>query len=181
MKVRRTYPEDAPLIDELLERAYPTIMAGAYREEVLSVALPFLTKSNKELLKSGTYYVVEASGRLLGCGGWTLERPGTSEVTPGIAHLRHFATDPAFLRQGVGRMIFRECAQAAAKAGAKRFQAYSSLNAEPFYQGLGLTRIKQIDLPMALPVPLPAMLMEGPICQRGSPFGASNVNNLGKK
>ena len=163
MKVRRTYPEDAPLIDELLERAYPTLMADAYRGEVLSVALPSLTKSNAELLNSGTYYVAEQSGHILGCGGWTLEHPSTSEVTSGIAHVRHFATDPAFVRQGVGRMIFHECARAAAQAGAKRFQAYSSLNAEPFYKSLGLTRIKQIDLPKRLTVSIPAILMEGSI------------------
>ena len=138
-------------------------MADAYRREVLSVALPSLTKSNPELLKSGTYYVAERSGHILGCGGWTLEHPSTSEVTSGIAHLRHFATDPAFVRQGVGRMIFLECARAAAQAGAKRFQAYSSLNAEPFYKSLGLTRIKQINLPKAVTVSIPAILMEGPI------------------
>ena len=163
MKVRRTYPEDEALIDELLERAYPTLMADAYRKEVLSAALPFLTKSNMELLKSGTYYVAEESRRVLGCGGWTLQRPGTSEITPGIAHLRHFATDPACVRQGVGRTIFRECAQAAAKAGATMFQTYSSLNAESFYQSLGLTRVRLIDLPRPSTVPIPAILMEGQI------------------
>ena len=163
MQVRRTYPEDAPLIDELLARAYPTLMADAYREEVLAVALPALTKSNAKLLTSGTYYVAEEAGRILGCGGWTLERPGTSEVTPGVAHLRHFATDPDFVRRGVGRIIFRECAQAAARAGAKVFQAYSSLNAEPFYKSLGLARIKQINLPIPLTVAIPAILMEGSI------------------
>jgi N-acetylglutamate synthase-like GNAT family acetyltransferase len=163
VKVRRAYPDDASLIDELLARAYPALMANAYREEVLAVALPAMIKSNTELLKSGIYYVAEEAGCILGCGGWTLERPGASEVTPGIAHLRHFATDPAFVRQGVGRMIFHECALAAAVAGAKRFQAYSSLNAEPFYQSLGLTRIKQIDLPLQLTVSVPAILVEGPI------------------
>jgi predicted N-acetyltransferase YhbS len=142
-------------------------MAGTYRKEVLSVALPFLTKSNTQLLKSGTYYVAEDSGRILGCGGWTLQRPGTSEVTPGIAHLRHFATDPAFARQGVGRTIFRECAQAAAKAGATMFQVYSSLNAEPFYERLGLTRVRQINLPKPQTVSFPAILMEGPIKVEG--------------
>jgi N-acetylglutamate synthase-like GNAT family acetyltransferase len=167
VKVRRTYPEDEALIDELLERAYPTLMADAYRKEVLSAALPFLTKSNMALLTSGTYYVAEESGRVLGCGGWTLERPGTSEITPGIAHLRHFATDPNFVRQGVGRTIFRKCAQAATQAGATMFQAYSSLNAEPFYASLGLTRIKQIDLPRPSTVPIPAILMEGPITVEG--------------
>jgi GNAT superfamily N-acetyltransferase len=163
VRVRRTYPEDGPLIDELLGRAYPTLMADAYSAEVLSVVLPSLTKSNSKLLASGTYYVAEQAGRILGCGGWTLERPGTSKVTPDLAHLRHFATDPAFVRQGIGQAIFRECAWAAAEAGARMFQAYSSLNAEPFYASLGLTRIKIIDLPKLLPVAMPAVLMVGPI------------------
>jgi hypothetical protein len=47
------------------------------------------------------------------------------------------------------------------------FQAYSSLNAEPFYASLGLTRIKQIDLPRPSTVPIPAILMEGPIKVEG--------------
>jgi GNAT superfamily N-acetyltransferase len=135
----------------------------ARTQEVLSAALPSMTKSRPGLLNSGIYYVAEELGRILGCGGWTLERPGTREVTPGIAHLRHFATDPAFARQGVGRAIFRECAKAAARAGAKMFQANSSLNAVPFYESLGLTRIKSIDFPMIKTVSCPAILMEGPI------------------
>ena len=72
MKVRRTYPDDAPLIDDLLERAYPKLMAEAYREEVLSAALPFLKKSNTELLKSGTYYVAVESERMDPRTSWQL-------------------------------------------------------------------------------------------------------------
>lgn len=151
------------MIDQLLARAYPTLMADAYEPELLSAALPFMTKANGELLKSGTYYVAEESARVLGCGGWTHECPGTSEITKGIAHLRHFATDPAFARQGVGRAIFRACAEAAVKSGANRFQVYSSLNAEPFYASLGLTRVKEIDLSMTPTTSFRTLLMEGSI------------------
>jgi N-acetylglutamate synthase-like GNAT family acetyltransferase len=161
--VRRAFPEDAPLIDQLLERAYPTLMAPAYGQEVLAAALPSMTKANPELLKSGTYYVAQDSARIVGCGGWTFERPGTKEITPDIAHLRHFATDPDALKKGIGRAIFRECAQAAAKAGAKMFKVYSSLNAEPFYKSLGLTRVEQIELQITPAASIPAVLMEGPI------------------
>jgi N-acetylglutamate synthase-like GNAT family acetyltransferase len=128
---------------------------------VFSAALPTMTKANPELLKSGTYYVVEETARILGCGGWTPERPGTKEITRDIAHLRHFATDPAVINKGIGRAIFRECAQAAAKAGAKMFQVYSSLNAEPFYKSLGLTRVVQIELPITPTASIPTVLMEG--------------------
>jgi GNAT superfamily N-acetyltransferase len=141
----------------------PALMSGAYGDDVLSAALPALTRPNAGLLESGTYYVAEAAGKIVGCGGWTLESPGSSDVTPGLAHLRHFATDPEFVRQGVGRMIFRECSRAAAHRGARTFQVFSSLNAEPFYRSLGLTRIERIELSLANGPAIPAILMEGPI------------------
>ncbi|WP_119273971.1 GNAT family N-acetyltransferase [Taklimakanibacter deserti] len=165
MRVRTASLDDAAEIGRLLKRAFPTLMASAYGPESLAAALPVVTKVNTDLLKSGTYYVAEeeGSGCMLGCGGWTLERPGTTEITPGLAHLRHFATDPAFARKGVGRAIFGECARAAAKAGAKMFQAYSSFNAEPFYKGIGLVPVGWIELPLAPDISLPAVVMEGPI------------------
>ena len=162
VRIRKASPGDAALIEDLLQRAYPALMSDAYSDEVLSAALPYMTRVNPELLKSGTYYVAEDSERILGCGGWTLERPGMKDVAPDLAHLRHFVTDPAFTRKGVGGAIFGECAGKASKAGAKRFQVYSSLNAVSFYESLGLIRIKQIDLPMSPAVSFPVMLMEGP-------------------
>ena len=78
-------------------------MAPAYGEAAFAAALPFLALANPELLSSGTYYLVEDSGTALAAGGWTHECPGTKEITPGLAHLRHFATDPQVVRRGIGR------------------------------------------------------------------------------
>ena len=143
-------------------------MTATYSEAALAAALPFLTKPNPELLSSGTYYVVdeEASGTILGAGGWTRECPGTKEITSGLAHLRHFATDPQVTRQGVGRRIFRECALNAEKTGARVFQAFSSLNAVAFYEGLGLVPVRRMDLQFSPAVSLPAIVMQGPIRTR---------------
>jgi hypothetical protein len=51
VEIRRAYPEDAALIDQLLERAYPTLMAAAYSQKVLAGSLPAMTKANPELLR----------------------------------------------------------------------------------------------------------------------------------
>jgi GNAT superfamily N-acetyltransferase len=165
VRVRRAFPEDAARAGKLFERAFPTLLAQAYSEETLAAALPFLTKPNPELLSSGTYYVAEEedSGRILGSGGWTRECPGTNEITSGVAHLRHFATDPAVARRGIGRAIFRECALHAEEAGMKAFQAYASLNAVAFYRGLGFIPIRRIELTLGPAVSLSAVVMEGPV------------------
>ncbi|WP_430440341.1 GNAT family N-acetyltransferase [Shinella sp.] len=163
MKIRQTTAQDVPRIDALLHRSYPVMMATAYDKHALSVALPLMTKAKPDLLASGTFYPVEEAGDVLGCGGWTFGEPGSGRTSEGLAHLRHFAVDPAHTRQGVGRLIFKECTHTASRQGALRFQAFSSLNAESFYAGMGLKRLDIVRIPMREDVTFPVALMEGPV------------------
>ena len=163
MELRTAEHDDAPSVTALLERAYPSLMAASYKADVLAVALPEMTRANPALLASKTYYVMEDDGRLIGCGGWTAEEPGSGEIEPGLAHLRHFATDPDRVREGIGRSIYNRCATEALNRGLSRFQAFAGLNAEPFYNRLGLERVRVINVPMGPSANLPTVLMEGPV------------------
>ena len=163
MHIRTANPNDALAVSQLLQRAYPVLMAPFYDATALAAALPAMTEANPDLLASGTYYVAETAGRILGCGGWTFEQPGSRQIQKGLAHLRHFATDPTMGRQGIGRAIFRRCATTAAERGATRFQAFAGLNAEPFYESLGFKRLQMIDMPIGPTAKLPTVIMEGPI------------------
>jgi N-acetylglutamate synthase-like GNAT family acetyltransferase len=117
-EVRVATPEDAEAVGGLLRASYPKLMASSYDEEVLAPALQLMTKANPSLLGSGTYYLAELStGLLVGCGGWTLERPGTGTVEPRVGHVRHFAVHPDWTRRGIGRAIFSSCERAARSAG----------------------------------------------------------------
>ena len=52
-----------------------------------------MTQANATLISARTYYLaVSDNGLVVGCGGWTRERPGSGEVEPALAHIRHFAT-----------------------------------------------------------------------------------------
>lgn len=168
MQIRIALPEDAAAVTELLLRTYPVLMASSYDPDALAGALPVMTKANPELLASGRYYVAEEAGRLVGCGGWSLDQPGSGKVEVGLSHLRHFATDPEMTRRGIGRSIILQCAADARKEGATRFQAFAGLNAEPFYRSLGLVRLSVFDLAMGPTATLPAVLMEGPLPSQGS-------------
>ncbi|WP_442955386.1 GNAT family N-acetyltransferase [Parasphingorhabdus sp.] len=164
MRLRTAELNDAPSVTALFERAYPTLMAASYDAAVLAVALPEMTRANPTLLASRTYYVIEDGERLIGCGGWTIEKPGSGEVKPGLAHLRHFATDPDRAREGIGRSIYNRCAIEASNSKITKFQAFAGLNAEPFYQRMGLERIRVVDVPMGPSIKLPTVLMKGPVC-----------------
>lgn len=167
MKIRPSTPEDVSVVEALLGRSYPAMMAAAYEEDILARAMPRMTTANPELLASGTFYVAEdAGGEIVGCGGWTFDEPGSGKLVDGLAHLRHFAVDPSRARGGIGRLIFAECARVAADRRARRFQAFSGLNAEPFYASMGLKRHDVVYIPMGDGVVFPVVLMEGTIGKR---------------
>jgi GNAT superfamily N-acetyltransferase len=157
--LRVARPEDHAAVSGLLSRSYWILMAPAYPADLLALALPVITKASPALLASGRYAVIETrDGRLVGCGGWSRERPGSGEVTPGLAHIRHFAIDPAWFRRGLGRRLYDWCEETARAEGMKAFECHSSRNAEPFYQALGFARRGTFHIDLGV-CTIPAILM----------------------
>lgn len=163
MQVRTATEHDFAGIDALLAASYTQLMASAYGAAVLSVALPAMTKAQPKLIASQRFYVVQNGADIVGCGGWSLETPGSGERIDGLAHIRHFASDPNTLGRGIGRVLFERCASDARAAGLVKLQALSSLNAEPFYARMGLQSLRRIEIPMGSVGAFPVVLMEGPL------------------
>lgn len=163
-KIRPTTQTDVQAIQLLLEQSYSVLLEPAYNPTTLAAALPLITRANPTLLTSGTYYIAESpTGEPLGCGGWTHEQPGTGEVTPGTAHIRHFAVHPNHTGQGVGRAIYNACEQQAKADGVTHLECFSTLNAETFYRALGFETIATIDVKLTDQVSLPGCHMKRPI------------------
>lgn len=131
-------------------------MRGAYEESILRAALPVMTVAQPALLESGSYYVAETAAHdIVGCGGWTRERPGSGETSAGVGHVRHFGVHPAWTRQGIGRAIYRRCREDAAAAGVTKLECFSTINGESFYASLGFERVGEIlvDMPNGIEFP----------------------------
>jgi len=158
-KIRLSQPDDADAVERVLRASYPQLMAPAYEADLLKRALPFLIKANLHLLASKSYYLAEAGGEPVGCGGWSLEKPGTKTHEFGVAHIRHFATVADWIGRGIGRAIYERCELEARAAGVFRLDCHSSRNGEQFYQALGFTRIGDILLPLATNLQFPGVLM----------------------
>jgi ribosomal protein S18 acetylase RimI-like enzyme len=158
--IRTASSEDRDGVSHVLESSYPVLMDQAYDTTVLKLALPFMTVAQPSLLKSGNYYVAETTdGSMVGCGGWSKERPGSDEVRPGLGHVRHFGVHPNWARQGIGLRIYRRCVEDAKSAGLDRLECYSSLNGEPFYSALGFKSLGRIELEMSEGVIFPSIRM----------------------
>lgn len=158
--VRVATLRDEAAVSRLLRASYPVLMKADYDDAVLNAALGSMTRANPELLGSGTYYVAQSRDRrVVGCGGWTHERPGSRELQPGLAHIRHFATHPDWTGRGIGRSLYTLGEGEARLVGVRCFECYASLNAEGFYAALGFARISRTEIPMGEGVRLPSILM----------------------
>lgn len=164
MRLRVATLEDADAVAAVLGPSYTLLMAAGYPPGLLAPALPAITRANPGLLSSGRYYLVESeAGDPAGCGGWSADPPGRRDEDPERAHIRHFATHPAWTRRGIGRLLYERCAADARAAGFTLFEAWASLNGESFYAALGFRRLGLIPTPMPGGVVLPAVRMERPI------------------
>ena len=160
MVVRPTTRDDHARVSALLAASYPDLMRTGYDASVLQAALPLMTQANPTLLSSGTYYVAESTeGHVIGCGGWTSERPGDRDIVAGLAHIRHFATHPAWTGRGIGRRIYGVCEEQARTYDILQFECYASLNAEGFYTSLGFEAAERLDVPMGPTLMFPSILM----------------------
>ena len=161
MRLRVATNEDMAAVVAVLGPSYAELMAPAYPAELLARALPLITRPNPRLLTSGCYYLVEAeTGEPAGCGGWSPNPPDRIDDDPERAHIRHFATHPAWLRRGVGRMLYERCEAEARAAGFTLFECYASLNGEGFYAALGFHRLGPMETPMPNGIRFPAVRME---------------------
>ena len=112
---------------------------------------------DRQLIADRTYFLVEADGRLAGCGGWS--RRATlygGDHTPGRdaalldpatepARVRAMYTHPDFARRGVGRLILELCEAAARAEGFRRLELMATLSGRALYARCGFVDIEAIE------------------------------------
>ena len=126
-----------------------------------------------QLIEDGTYFIVETSGQVVGCGGWS--RRATlygGDQTPGRnaalldpnrdpAKVRAMYTHPAYARQGIGRLVLSVCETAARNEGFLRVELMATMSGEPLYRACGYEAVERIvDERGGTPVPLLRMQKE---------------------
>ena len=114
-----------------------------------------------QLVRDGSYYVVEDGGEIVAAGGWSARRTlfggdqykheADAPLDPATepARIRAFFVHPAHARRGLGRTLFRRCASAAFGAGFRQLELVATLPGEPLYRALGFTAVEPV--PVVLP------------------------------
>jgi GNAT superfamily N-acetyltransferase len=110
-----------------------------------------------QLIDDGTYFIVEESGEVVGCGGWS--RRATlygGDQTPGRnaalldpkrdpAKVRAMYTHPAHARKGIGRLILSLCEMAARAEGFLKVELMATMAGEPLYLACGYQPVARLQ------------------------------------
>ena len=159
-RIRISRLDDVAAVDRLFARSYPALLKHDYAPSVMVTAVPIISKAQPKLLASGSFYVAEGpDGEILGAGGWTARNPNTGEARPNEANIRHFATDPAALRQGIAGAIMARVFQDARAAGHDRMACLSTFTAVPFYRAKGFSVQGPVTVTLRQGVEFPAIGM----------------------
>lgn len=165
--IRAARLSDLSAVDTLLARSYPKLLAADYPPSLMVLAVPIISSARPELLASGQYYLAYTDGgQLVGAGGWSANAPAASDkpAAPGvrgrIGHVRHVATDPSAVRQGVARALMQAVFAAAIENGVTRLECLSTRTAVPFYTSVGFRSLGPVEVPLRQGIVFPAVQMD---------------------
>ncbi|MDQ3288787.1 MAG: GNAT family N-acetyltransferase [Pseudomonadota bacterium] len=148
-RLRDATAKDQPALERLIARSARELSAQDYSPQQIEGALRGAFGVDSQLIRDGTYFVVETEGQLVGCGGWSRRRTlfgsdahsqrDAAELDPArdAAKIRAFFVDPAHARRGVGRTILEHCEAQARSHGFSRFELMATLPGVRLYQAYG--------------------------------------------
>jgi GNAT superfamily N-acetyltransferase len=166
---------DADRIEVLMKESAAAIFPRWYDEQGAASAVEHVAVLDRMLLEDGTYFVLEAGGEIVACGGWSRrDRLYTGSGDGGDdARLLDPATEPArvramfvrddWTRRGLGRRIIEACEEAARREGFSRMALSATLPGVPLYQACGFEPLEEVDTVLVDGVRLRCVTMEKPI------------------
>ncbi|MEM9852479.1 MAG: GNAT family N-acetyltransferase [Pseudomonadota bacterium] len=159
LTIRVATKADLAETDALFARSYPALLKADYPPSVLVTALPIISRAQPKLLATGTFFLAEIDGTIVGAGGWTAAAPGAGGRARGVAHVRHLVTDQDYTRRGVARALMTTVFETAASAGVTRMDCQSTRTAVPFYKAVGFKPLGDITVPLRPGIDFPAVAM----------------------
>ena len=173
--LRLARPDEAEAIDALMKLATRDIFPMVYTAEQTASAIRYVAAVDHQLIEDRTYFVFEADGELIACGGWSKRAKlytGSGDAegddrlldpTTESAHIRAMYTRPDWTRRGLGRRILEACEAAAMADGFRTMTLGATLPGLPLYSAFGFREMGREDVGMPDGVTLECVWMDKPI------------------
>jgi GNAT superfamily N-acetyltransferase len=121
----------------------------------------YIAHLDMQLIEDGTYYVLEAGGEIVACGGWSRRNKlytgsgslGDDERLPDPAaepaRVRAMFVRGDCTRRGLGRASLDACERAARAEGFKKLVLGATLPGQPLYRAFGFREIEDFTVTRA--------------------------------
>ena len=169
---RLAVPGDVAQISALMEASIRAIFPAYYDARQVESSVNYIGHLDTQLVDDGTYFVHEAGGEIVACGGWSRRNklfagPGDTDDDD---RLLDAATEPArvramfvrgdWTRRGFGRAILEATEEAARAEGFKRFVLGATLPGVLLYRAFGFRDVERITVTMPDGVSVDCITME---------------------
>jgi GNAT superfamily N-acetyltransferase len=149
ISLRKALPADIPTLAALIARSARGLSTEEYRSTQIEGALQGAFGVDSQLVRDETYFVAEADGSIVGCGGWSYRstlfggdaRAGrdASPLDPSTqpAKIRAFFVEPSHARRGIGTLLLERCEQEARSRGFRHVELMATLPGAKLYSARG--------------------------------------------
>jgi GNAT superfamily N-acetyltransferase len=168
---------DADAIEELMKASARDLFPRFYDERQTASGVEHIAQLDMQLIEDKTYFVHEAEGEIVACGGWSRRYKlwsgeGASEDD---ARLLDPQTEPAriramfvradWTRRGLGRAILEASEAAARDEGFRTMILGATGPGEPLYRAFGFEERERITVRAPDGVEVPCVVMERAITE----------------
>jgi GNAT superfamily N-acetyltransferase len=160
-RIRRATLEDRAALERLIAESARGLSRGDYSGEQIEAALASVFGVDTDLIHDGTYYVAEAEGEPVGCGGWSKRRTlfggdrygardsGYLDPRTEPAKIRAFFVRPDRARRGVAGAILETCEREARAQGFHALELMATLPGVRLYAARGYEAAQQVEYEIA--------------------------------
>jgi GNAT superfamily N-acetyltransferase len=160
IQLRPARLEDCEVLERLIARSARELSAGDYTPEQVEGALRGAFGVDTQLIRDRTYFVAEAGGKIVGCGGWSKRRTlfggdaraerdaALLDPRADAAKIRAFFIDPDYARRGIGTAILERCEAEARAEGFARFELMATRPGVRLYAAHGYVPHEVIVYPL---------------------------------
>jgi GNAT superfamily N-acetyltransferase len=174
-ELRVASPEDAPAIDALMKSSIRELFPAFYDARQTASSIVHISHVDPMLIDDGTYFVIEAGGELVACGGWSrrdklfsgsADQEGRARLldpTEEPARVRAMFVRPDWTRRGLGTRILEACEAAARAEGFRALSLMATLPGLLLYARYGFRETARGPITLPDGVLVECVAMDKPI------------------
>lgn len=158
--IRKATLADSSILEQLIAESARGLGHQDYTDTQIEAALGTAWGIDTQLIRDGTYFVVEAEEEIVACGGWSKRRTlfggdeqagRQSEILDprrDPARIRAFFVRPGWARRGIGRALLEKCEAEACTGGFRSAELVATIPGQRFYSACGYVGDNRIKYPL---------------------------------